>query len=218
MKVLEEQRDGMEDVQKEIMNNIMQLQIKSQKAKSANRQAQQALVDAMWGSNNNSASQSSNLMDGMRPLSPLLITKKGLPKSVSHTLRYTNLTSSETLDISEHISPLEMSSSSNNQQQNRQRPKTTGSSSEVNVWSNLTANLPMENSETQFNQHTNGANRTSPISRSPLKNRGARTASANPFSTSRVNQPLKSRKLMLMMKGSAKKKASRGKPKTAPSR
>lgn len=102
VKALELQRDGMEDVQKDIMNNIMQLQIKSQKAKSASRQAQQALMEQMWGSSN-SSSTNTNLIDGMRPLSPLLITRHGLPKDVSHTIKYANLASGETLDISEKV-------------------------------------------------------------------------------------------------------------------
>jgi len=209
----------MEDVQKEIMNNIMHLQIKAQKAKTKSRLAQQALVDAMWGGDN-SQSSGTNLMDGMRPLSPLLITKHGPPKNVSHTLKYTNLASGEAIDISEVISPLEMPA-----KQIKQRPKTTGSLPNVNVWSNLTANLPMENSQTTMlsgdhDRHTGPNGQMSPggVSRSPLNNRGARTASANPFSAKRMHNPVKSRKLMLMMKGSAKKKANRGKPTTAPSR
>jgi len=74
VKALEELRDGMEDVQKEIMNQIMQLQIKSQKAKGNARQAQQNLVDAMWGG---SGGDSSGTFVTGATLSPLQTTKRG---------------------------------------------------------------------------------------------------------------------------------------------
>jgi len=221
VKALEELRDGMEDVQKEIMNQIMQLQIKSQKAKGNARQAQQNLVDAMWGG---SGGDSSGTFVIGATLSPLQITKRGPPKEAHYTQKYTNLANDETLDITE-FTPGE------------QRPRTTGSvalggrnksnnsnisssrnnrggnlqSLDGNVWGDLTANLPTDTTNTNSNNNSRG----SALSRKQVRN--ARTASANPFSNSRPqHNPQTSRKLMLMMSGTKKKQVK--KPKTAPSR
>ena len=101
MTVLEEERDGLEDVTKEIMNNIMVLQVESQKARSLARNAQQALVDAMWRKDAPAGGRSKRMTLAGEPLMPLTIKKSKPRPPVSHWVRYTALASGETMDVSE---------------------------------------------------------------------------------------------------------------------
>eukprot|EP00520_Triparma_pacifica_P004320 CAMPEP_0118657012 /NCGR_PEP_ID=MMETSP0785-20121206/13786_1 /TAXON_ID=91992 /ORGANISM="Bolidomonas pacifica, Strain CCMP 1866" /LENGTH=284 /DNA_ID=CAMNT_0006549891 /DNA_START=51 /DNA_END=902 /DNA_ORIENTATION=+ len=97
---LEEERDGLEDVIKGIMNNIMVLQVESQKARSLARQAQEALVNAMWRKEA-AVGQSKRMTLAGEPLMPLVIKKTKAKPPPAHWVRYTDLASGEAIDQSE---------------------------------------------------------------------------------------------------------------------
>jgi hypothetical protein len=98
---LEEERDGLEDVIKSIMNNIMVLQVESQKARSLARQAQEALVNAMWRKDSDEGEASKRATLAGEPLMPLVIRKSKAKPPVSHWVKYTDLASGEAIDQSE---------------------------------------------------------------------------------------------------------------------
>jgi len=97
---LEEERDGLEDVIKGIMNNIMVLQVESQKARSLARQAQEALVNAMWRKEETGGKNRRQTLAG-EPLMPLVIKKSKKKPPPPHWVRYTDLASGEATDQSE---------------------------------------------------------------------------------------------------------------------
>jgi hypothetical protein len=137
-KELENERDGLEDLHKGMTNEIMVMQVEAQKARGVARQAQQALVDAMWRSCDDDEEGEGSVVGGSpgsrrtsKPLSPLKIVKTKPIQSRNdgdNWMRYSTLAGAWSRDVTEVIPSGAPAGGSNVQHQQQLQPNTFGSS------------------------------------------------------------------------------------------